>query len=82
MKERYDDLSNLEFEKIFKKYKKIEKEYLEKFGENSLDRVLLLDPLHPFIGDYEKTIEILRKAINTNNPLEQISEDIWQKLIF
>lgn len=82
MKERYDDLSNPKFKKYFDEYTEIEKEYLKKFGKNSLDRVLLLDPLHPFIDDYEEAIEILKKAINENKPLEQISEEVWKTLIF
>lgn len=82
MKERYDDLSNPKFKKYFDEYTEIEKEYLKKFGKNSLDRVLLFDPLHPFIDDYEEAIEILKKAIKENKPLEQISEEVWKTLIF
>ena len=82
MEERYDDLSNPKFKKYFDEYTKIEKEYLKKFGDNSLDRVLLIDSLHPFIEDYKKSIKTLKEAISKNKPLEQISEEIWKTLIF
>lgn len=65
-----------------KEFMELQEKYLKKFGNDSLDRVVLLDPLHPEENDYEKATLTLEKAIRENKPLEQIPEEIWEKMIF
>ncbi|MFR4448040.1 MAG: hypothetical protein ACLT4I_11150 [Megamonas funiformis] len=61
--------------------------YLKKFGENSLDPVLLSEPLihQPTKLDVNETnrdTRMLEDAIKNNKPLEQIPKEIWEKMIF
>ena len=61
--------------------------YLKKFGENSLDRVLLSEPLihQPTKLDVDETnrdTRMLEEAIENNKPLEQIPKEMWEKMIF
>ena len=55
----------------------LRKEYLEKFGEHSLDRVIISEPF-----DVETGNRKLRRAIDTNTPLPQIDKEIWDELVF
>lgn len=66
-------------------------EYLSKFGQHSLDRVVLVDPLNMgqskeevdiAVSNFEEGISVLKKAIHSNKPLEQIPEEMYMKLIF
>lgn len=66
-------------------YNKAYDEYLMHFGEESLDRVILLDPLHCYDiapEKYLKTAAALRRIIKRNKPLQQIPVEMWEKLIF
>ena len=65
-----------------KEFMELQEKYLKKFGNDSLDRVVLLDPLHPEENDYKKANLTLEKAIKENKPLEQIPEEIWEKMVF
>ena len=40
-----------------------EAEYLKIFGEHSLDRVALVDPVHPIASEYKNAAKQLRRAI-------------------
>lgn len=47
--------------------------YLAIFGENSLDRVIYMDPLYCYeLSEIEKGIDALVTAIDNNKPIEQI----------
>lgn len=74
---------NAEIEKNFKFAEKIENEYLLKFGKNSLDRVIRVI-YAPSINEKEflEDLNRLKKAIETGKPIEQISPEEWDKLIF
>lgn len=74
---------NAEIEKNFKFAEKIENEYLLKFGKNSLDRVIRVIYV-PSINEKEflEDLNRLKKAIETGKPIEQISPEEWDKLIF
>lgn len=67
--------------KYLKKLRETEEEYVSVFGTNSLDRVMLYEPFPSEEVAYE-VIDTLRKAIKTNQPLKQIDEEIWNKLVF
>lgn len=60
----------------------LKKEYLKKFGSDSLDRVILVDPLHPNLSDYLEASQILEKAIEEGVPLEQVPEKLWEIMKF
>lgn len=65
---------------VHEKYELME-EYKKQFGEHSLDRVLMaVDPNKE--ETFRESIEDLKKAMETNTPLEQISEEMLDVLIF
>ena len=56
--------------------------YCAKFGKDSLDRVLYVEPVNTTIEECHVAAKYLRKAIRKNKPLEQIPQEIWDDLIF
>lgn len=62
---------------------KIEKEYLEKFGDNSLDRVVRVI-YEPGVNEKEflEDLNRLKDSVSSGVQLEQIEEKDWQKIIF
>ena len=60
----------------------VEKEYVNQFGEDSLNRVILHDPDKKDKQDVQDTIDILKEAIAKNKPLEQIPENMWKLIEF
>lgn len=76
--------TNTLFIQAIKEFQRVEEQYLSKFGKSSLDRVLLYDPLH--IEQYPEEVlaatDKLEKAIEKNQPLDQIPEEMWKNLIF
>lgn len=79
----FEETSTL-FLQAMKEFQRIKKQYLSKFGENSLERVLLYDPLH--IEQYPEEVlaatDKLEKAIKNNKPLDQIPEEMWKRMVF
>lgn len=63
-------------------YIKAEMAYLRKFGNDSLDRVLLCDPVNITDEELQETADILEKAIREEQPLEQIEPEIWSQMFF
>lgn len=64
-----------------KKLDDTRKKYLETFGENSLDRVILYEPF-PTEKEAIKEMKILMRAMKKGVPLKQVSEEIWKNIIF
>ena len=62
---------------------KIEKEYLEKFGDNSLDRVVRVI-YEPGVNEKEflEDLNRLKDSVSSGVQLKQIEEKDWQKIIF
>lgn len=62
---------------------KIEKEYLEKFGDNSLDRVVRVI-YEPGVNEKEflEDLNRLKDSVLSGVQLKQIEEKDWQKIIF
>lgn len=60
----------------------IKKEYLSKFGKNSLERVDLGEPRDLSEEAITVSIKLLKEAIINNDPLPQTDEETWEKLIF
>lgn len=76
-----------EYAKALARFDEAHDKYLKKIGENSLDRVLLSEPLihQPTKLDVDETnrdIRMLEEAIENNKPLEQIPKEMWEKMIF
>ena len=59
-----------------------EAEYLKIFGEHSLDRVALVDPVHPIASEYKNAAKQLRRAIETGRAIPQVCEEIWGAMVF
>jgi hypothetical protein len=67
--------------KHLKILKETEEEYKSIFGANSLDRVMLYEPF-PSKKEAFDVVSTLKRAIETDQPLKQIDEEIWNKLVF
>ncbi len=62
---------------------KIEKEYLDKFGDNSLDRVVRVI-YEPGVNEKEfmEDLNRLKDSVSSGVQLKQIEEKDWEKIIF
>lgn len=79
---------NQEYAEIKKKFDLIEARYITTFGDDSLERTNIWDPLD-FISPTESSIsgikratEQMEKAIKTMKPIEQIPLEMWNQMIF
>ena len=83
-----DKQHNPKYQQEYMALQKVERNYIEKFGESSLDRVLLLDPLSLqyeddlAISEVKNAIVTMTDAIDRNIPIEQIPEDMLHNMIF
>lgn len=57
-------------------------EYKQKFGEHSLDRVVLGNPLHPSTEQFERQEKRVRDAMASNKPLPQMDPEMEKMVIF
>lgn len=69
--------------KYFKLSEEIEKEYLKKYGDNSLDRVVRVI-YEPGVNEKEflEDLNNLKDSVASGVQLEQIEEKDWKKIIF
>lgn len=74
---KYDKLAE-----AIKKYNKIKKDYLAKFGNDSLERVRIPDIIHDNYLGFEFSSQELKRAIETNTPIEQADPELWKKIVF
>lgn len=70
---------------IIDRYIRIKNKYLIKFGKDALDRVIA--PVYKKNGslvnfEFLEFIDNMERAIETSTPIEQVSEEIWQNLVF
>jgi len=56
--------------------------YVSTFGEHSLDRAIYCDPTDLSIESINETTRKLADAIANNKPFEQVSEEVWERIIF
>lgn len=63
-------------------YFEVQKEYLAKFGEHSLERTMHYEPLRPSCLNFIEGAKELGRAIRRNKPIEQIPPEIWKGIIF
>ena len=57
-------------------------DYKRKFGEHSLDRVVLGNPLHPSTEQFERQEKRVRDAMASNKPLPQMDPEMEKMVIF
>ena len=74
---------NISAKNIVNLSNKIEKEYLKKFGGNSLDRVVRVI-YEPGVNEKEffEDLNKLKNSVASGVQLEQIEEKDWKKIIF
>lgn len=74
---------NISAKNIVNLSNKIEKEYLKKFGDNSLDRVVRVI-YEPGVNEKEffEDLNKLKNSVASAVQLEQIEEKDWKKVIF
>lgn len=65
-----------------KKLNAIQEEYLKKFGEHSLDYVIICDPMWMNADNFNEGSRMLENAIKNDAPIEQIPEEIWNNIVF
>ena len=63
-------------------YDSAEKTYLENLGADSLDRVILLEPLETIPWNYKVATRYLRYLIKRGKPAKQVPKEIWESLVF
>ena len=76
------EIIDKETEKAMVRFNEICNEYLKKFGENSLERIIFHDPMILDINNFKEDTKMLKDAIKNNKPLEQIQEEMWKNMIF
>ena len=52
--------------------------YISMFGENSLDRVIVIRPNEITVEELDDSTKMLAAAIANNEPLEQFDEELWE----
>ena len=52
--------------------------YISMFGENSLDRVIVIHPNEITAEELDDSTKMLAAAIANNEPLEQFDEELWK----
>ena len=69
-------------DKLLQEFKVAQNQYLARFGEQALDRVLLVDPVHLTEPDLSRAINQLNESVATNRPLTQMDKDLWDHMVF
>ena len=66
------------FKENIKEFEIVKEEYLKQFGENSLDYVVLWNPLHieQHPDEVKEATEVIRKALRDNVPLDNNEYDL------
>lgn len=52
--------------------------YIFMFGENSLERVIVIHPNEITVEELDDSTKMLAAAIANNEPLEQFDEELWE----
>lgn len=64
------------------RFAQAEAEYLQKFGEDSLNRVILLEPRHATVKEIRAAAGTLQNAIRRGKPLPQVDPELWESIKF
>lgn len=65
-----------------KKLNAIQEEYLKKFGEHSLDYVIICDPMWMNADNFNEGSRMLENAIKLNSPLPNENSKLFKSLVF
>lgn len=63
-------------------FETVQDEYIKKFGEDSLDTVILMNPLHIDVKEIQEAAKKLQSAIKSGKPLPQIDLKVFERLEF
>ena len=63
-------------------FETVRDEYMQKFGEDSLDTVILMNPLHIDVKEIQEAAKELRSAIKSGKPLPQIAPKVFEHIEF
>lgn len=79
---------NQKYAEVKRKFDLVEAKYMATFGEDSLERTNIWDPLdvespvESSTASIREAVSQMEKAINTMTPIEQIPLEIWNQMIF
>ena len=79
---------NQKYAEVKRKFDLVEAKYMATFGEDSLERTNIWDPLdvespvESSTASIREAVSQVEKAINTMTPIEQIPLEIWNQMIF
>lgn len=65
-----------------KRLNDIQTEYLKKFGEHSLNYVIICDPTWMNADNFNKGARMLENAIKSNSPLPNENSELFKSLVF
>lgn len=63
-------------------FEMVQDEYIQKFGEDSLDTVILMNPLTSDVKEIQEAAKRLRSAIKSGKPLLQANREIFEHIEF
>ncbi len=63
-------------------FEMVQDEYIQKFGEDSLDTVILMNPLTSDVKEIQEAAKRLRSAIKSGKPLPQANQEIFEHIEF
>ena len=63
-------------------FEMVQDEYIQKFGEDSLDTVILMNPLTSDVKEIQEAAKRLRSAIKSGKSLPQANREIFEHIEF
>jgi hypothetical protein len=69
---------NKAFNDALTRFKGMCEAYISMFGENSLERVIVIHPNEITVEELDDSTKMLAAAIANNEPLEQFDEELWE----
>lgn len=63
-------------------FEMVQDEYIQKFGEDSLDTVILMNPLTSDVKEIQEAAKRLRSAIKSGKLLPQANREIFEHIEF
>ncbi|WP_273186589.1 hypothetical protein [Dialister succinatiphilus] len=63
-------------------FEMVQDEYIQKFGEDSLDTVILMNPSRIDVKEIQEATKKLQSAIKSGKPLPRIDPKVFERLEF
>lgn len=63
-------------------FEMVQDEYIQKFGEDSLDTVILMNPFRIDVKEIQEATKKLQSAIKSGKPLPRIDPKVFERLEF